>query len=135
MRNRGPHAYINREEPSVIIRNKTRMRTMSFALAALAMIALASCSNPAAPSAARVQFRLDSPFCGPQKFALRFSIDSAVVGTDSLSTGQSSPIFLATPGTHHLVGVGIGVTATEGDTTVTLKADSTFTAVVNIYCS
>jgi hypothetical protein len=108
------------------------MRAMRFALA---MIALASCSNPAAPSRARVQFRLDSPFCGPQKFALRFSIDSTVVGTDSLSTGQNSPIFLSTPGIHHLVGVGIGVTATQGDTTVTLKADSTFTAVVNIYCS
>jgi hypothetical protein len=132
MRNRGPHAYINREEHVMKIQNKIRMRVILFLLAAGA---IASCSNPAAPSPARVQFRLDSPFCGPQKFALRFSIDSAVVGTDSLSTGQSSPIFLSTPGTHHLVGVGIGVTATQGDTTVTLKADSTFTAVVNIYCS
>jgi hypothetical protein len=132
MRNRGPHAYINREELVVLIHNKTHVRAI---LLSLAMIAFASCSNPDAPSAARVQFRLDSPFCGPEKFALRFSIDSTVVGTDSLSTGQSSPIFRSTPGTHHLVGVGIGVTATQGDTTVTLKADSTFTAVVNIYCS
>jgi hypothetical protein len=108
------------------------MRVMLFPFA---LSALAACSNPDAPSPARVQFRLDSPFCGPQKFALKFSIDSIVVGTDSLSTGQTSPIFLSTPGTHHLLGVGIGVTATGGDTTVTLKADSTFTAVVNIYCS
>ena len=114
------------------IHNKTTMRATLFLLA---IAALAACSNPDAPSSARVQFRLDSPFCGPEKFALRFSIDSTVVGTDSLSTGQSSPVFLSTPGTHHLVGVGVGVTATEGDTTVTLKADSTFTAVVNIYCS
>jgi hypothetical protein len=114
------------------IHDKIAMRPM---LLLLAICALASCSNPDAPSPARVQFRLDSPFCGPEKFALRFSIDSTVVGTDSLSTGQSSPVFLSTPGTHHLVGVGIGVMATEGDTTVTLKADSTFTAVVNIYCS
>ena len=112
--------------------NKIRMRTI---LPALAVAALAACRNPDAPSSARVQFRLDSPFCGPQKFALRFSIDSTVVGTDSLSTGQTSPVFLSTPGPHHLVGVGVGVTATQGDTTVTLKADSTFTAVVNIYCS
>jgi hypothetical protein len=112
-------------------RAKTQLRALLFTLT---IATLAACSNPDAPTPARVQFTLASPFCGPEKFGIRFMIDSVVAGADTLSNGQSSPVFLSTPGAHHLSGAGIGVIVT-GDTTVTLRADSVFTAVVNIYCS
>jgi hypothetical protein len=100
-----------------------------------ALAAESSCHNPEAPAAAYVKFRLDSPFCGPQKYGLRFIIDQTVAGSDSLANGQYSASFSTTPGSHLLRGVMTGGGTATGDTTVVLKADSTFTAVVNFYCS
>ena len=98
-------------------------------------VLLASCSNPAQPSAAHVNFRMESILCGPsQKFAVTFHIDQTVVGTDSLHDGQFSAVFSTTPGSHHLSTTIPGWTLT-GDTTVVLKSDTTFTGRVNIYCS
>jgi hypothetical protein len=98
-------------------------------------ILLASCANPEQPAAAHVNFRMESLLCGPsQKFALTFFIDQIAVGTDSLHDGQISAIFTTSPGSHHLSATIPRVIST-GDTTVVVKADSTFTGRVNVYCS
>jgi hypothetical protein len=103
-------------------------------LTILCIIGLSSCLPSTAPSASIVQFRLESPFCGPQRYTLRFSIDQHVVGTDTLSNGQTSQRYTTTPGTHALFSTVNGATS-AGDTTVMLRADSTFTARANVYCS
>lgn len=85
-----------------------------------------------------MQFRVQSPFCGPTNaYPLRFSIDNAVVGSDTLRDTQTSRRFATSAGPHRL-----GATATGGifpgftlDTTVTLPADTVFTQIVDIYCS
>ena len=104
-------------------------------LSVIACVLLAGCSNPAEPAVATVKFRMESLLCGPsQKFALTFFIDQIVAGTDSLHDGQFSGVFSTTPGSHHLSAKIPGWIST-GDTTVVLKADTTFTGRVNVYCS
>ena len=126
---RGPHSHAR-----AATRMKPRLAALA-ALAALAIIAISGCADIAAPSAARVQFRMESLLCGPiRKFALTFHIDSTTVGTDSFSDGQKSTVFATTPGIHHLSATIPGWTST-GDTTLVLKADTTFTTRVSVYCS
>lgn len=89
------------------------------------------------PPASTVEFRVESPFCGPSAYPLRLSIDSVVVGTDTLRDGQTSPRFATTPGQHRLGAAVTGGTFSGFalDTAVTLRADTVFTEVVNLYCS
>jgi hypothetical protein len=105
-------------------------------LAAIGLGTLA-CSSTAMTSTTAVEFRVQSPFCSPVAYPFRFSIDSMVVGADTLRDSQTSPRFATTPGQHRL-----DARATGGpfplfslDTIVTVPADTTFALIVDLYCS
>lgn len=101
------------------------------------LLGAAACSSPEMPATASVQFQVQSPFCGPNAYPLRFSIDQVVVGTDTLRDGQLSPRFVTSPGQHRL-----GATVTGGvfsnftlDTAVALVPNAVLTQIVDLYCS
>jgi len=106
-------------------------------LTALLCLPAIACSNDEAPKNAAVQFLVQSPFCGPTVYQLRFLIDLAVVGNDTLRDGRTSSRFTTTAGPHRLGAVITGGTFAGFtlDTTVTLRTDTLFTQVVDIYCS
>ena len=102
----------------------------------LLFAALAACST-VTPKETSVQFLVLSPFCGPNSYSIRFSIDSVLVGTDTLKDKESSPRFVTTPGGHRLNArvTAAPFTGLTMDTLVTVPADTVFTQVFDIYCS
>lgn len=101
------------------------------------LLGVLACSNDEPRSAPAVAFRIDSPFCGPNAYPFRFSIDQSVVGNDTLRDGQTSPRFTTTPGQHHLNALVTGgvFPGFARDTTVMLTPDAVFTYAINSYCS
>ena len=100
-------------------------------------LGLVGCASPAMHSATGVQFKIQSPFCGPYAYPFRFSIDSAVVGNDTLRDKDSSPLFATTPGPHRLEArmTGQPFQNFSFDTTVTVVTDTVFVQIVDVYCS
>jgi len=109
---------------------------MKTIIAALLLAASAGCAASTAPTSALVRFRLDAPFCSlTTKMPLQFSADGVILGTDSLASGQLSPLYIVTAGTHRLATKALNGWIVTGDTTLVLRADSTYTMAANIYCS
>jgi len=97
---------------------------------------MVACSSDSPPDVTSVQFLVQSPFCGAHDYGVQFSIDSVLVGTDTLKDKQTSTLFLTAPGAHHL-GARL-TTVFPGlmmDTLVTIPAGTVFTQVFDIYCS
>jgi hypothetical protein len=105
--------------------------------ASLALLAAFGCSDTDMPATATVQFKVQSPFCGPHAYPLQYSIDEVIVGADTLSDGQLSPRFVTSPGSHRLVAAMTGgiFPNFKMDTTVTLAANASLTQIIDIYCS
>ena len=102
---------------------------------ALLLLCLAACTS-STPKATSVQFLVQSPFCGPHDYAMQFSIDSVLVGTDTLKDKETSAQFPTTSGVHRL---GARLTTVfpglKMDTVVIIPADTVFTQIFDIYCS
>ena len=100
-------------------------------------LGLLGCSSSAPPLATGVKFKIQSPFCGPDAYPFRFSIDSVVVGSDTLKDKDISPLFATTPGQHRLQArmTGAPFANFAFDTTVTVVTDSVFVQVIDLYCS
>lgn len=92
-----------------------------------------ACSQPTAP-APEVRFFLDAPFCVGSRIPLQFSIDAAVVGTETLMDGDTSSVYATTPGSH-LLGARLVGAAFDQDTTVALRNGDRFTMRLDFYCS
>ena len=105
--------------------------------AGLALLGGLACASAEMPAAASVQFKVQSPFCGPYAYPLQYSIDEVIVGADTLSDGQLSPRFVTSPGSHRLVAAMTGgiFPNFKMDTTVTLVANASLTQIIDIYCS
>lgn len=105
--------------------------------AILILLGTLGCSSPDVPAAASVQFKVQSPFCGPQAYPLQYSIDEVIVGADTLSDGQFSPRFVTSAGSHRLVAAMTGgiFPNFKLDTTVTLAANASLTQIIDVYCS
>ena len=101
------------------------------------VLGVLGCSSPDTPVAIGVQFRIDSPLCGATRYPFTFSIDSVVVGTDTLKDKDISPLFATPPGPHRLQAALTGPHFANilVDTTVTVVPDSAFVQVVGVYCS
>jgi len=100
-------------------------------------LALVGCASTTMPGTTGVQFKVQSPFCGPNAYPFRFSIDSVLVGSDTLKDKESSPAFATTAGQHRLDVRMAGPPFQNFvfDTTVTVVQDSLFVQIVDLYCS
>ena len=112
-------------------------RVASFA----GVFALAACNgdDPSVPPVS-VRFVIDAPFCG-LTFPVAFSIDGAVVGTDTFRVHLppnhvESKVFSVAPGAHILGATTFGgFTYAWRDTTINAKPGASVVDSLGFYCS
>ena len=104
--------------------------------ACCALAISAGCGSAVAPDDAKVQFAIEAPFCGGTLYQWQFSVDSVVVGTETLRGSQTSQLYPATMGPH-VLGAKILSTsfAFNTESRVTLRSGGTFVNIVSLYCS
>jgi hypothetical protein len=111
---------------------RLRRRTL---LCAMAGVLLLGGCGTTEPGSARIYFKTDAPFCG--RMVIEKKIDGAVLGRDTVASGQLSSPYSVTPGQHVL---GASAVFFSGpipwaDTTVNVSAGDSVTRVLPFYCS
>ena len=112
-----------------------RHRRLSCVLPVVA--AIAACGTGPRDSAT-VRFVLNAPLCS-SLLGMRFSIDGAVVGSDTFRVNLPNPhttsrAFATAPG-EHVLGARVDGGFVWPDTTVTLAAGAAFDDSLPLYCS
>jgi hypothetical protein len=112
--------------------------------AVLGVVGIAACGGAPTEPRPTVSFTIDAPFCGGPRLLVQFSIDSVIIGTDSLNLftasrpGNLSQPFTTTVGTHTLGARVIGSFLNNyswPEKKVKLSAGQTFTDSLPFYCS
>jgi hypothetical protein len=111
---------------------------------ALGVVGLVACGGAPTEPRPIVSFTIDAPYCGGPKLFVQFSIDSVIIGTDSLNLGMASrpgnlsQPFTATVGTHTVSARVIGTFLNNyswPEKKMKLSAGQAFTDSLPFYCS
>ena len=99
-------------------------------LAAAAAVAACGGQNPIGPKAnSKVYFTIDAATCTGTS-PVQFSVDSAIVGTETLSAGQTSQGYQTTGGVHVLGARLANGTFIWPNTTVSVPFDASYTRLL-----